>query len=886
MSPGRDGRLPLREVVLPVAVGWGLLTLLLCFRSLPVWAEAAVRFYDAAGRAAPLSLAGLASVALGHAAAGGGLVLLLLGAYGAGWPLVRLLGLRATAWPRAVLQLAAGWVVVSLGQHGLGLAGLFHPGVLISEAGVALGFGVLSALRHKPWRRLRIPATDPSFWLSVAVFAALFALARVPEVLEDARVRHFAAPEHYLFLGKINAEPQHTGWHMPLGFEMAVVLAWALGGIALAKLLNAALALTGALVVKAIADRLRPEAGWWAVLWYGAAGVVVDECWQGKNDLALAVNVAAAAWCGVEALRGSRRWWLGVAWFLGAAAGTKYTAVFFLVGLAGPLLFCRRSLLAWRALAPAIGVGLVPVGGWLLANLLFLGNPFHPFLSWLFPGLSWGPFYERGYHEYVLAVSPPETRLARDWLVGAWRVLGDPGSGSPAIAALLPLAFMRRGGLTRERGVVCLAVALGLAYAAWLPTERVARYLFPVLPMAAVVAGLVEVTGRSREATWFRAGRAVLAGAAAVLAALNAFSYLAPGGWFHLTGQVTTAELHRGRYTSWDAVRRWVNRDLPDTARVLFTGESKRLWFRPRVISDSSVTEPLFWRLTLDSRSPGEVRKRLRQKGITHHLHNFPSSEYRRLVYWAGPEWSDRQLKLYAEFTRRYVRAAHSPSLVDHLNGGFYVFEFLPRPSPRALPVMFLPFTEGRLLRSYQLLRADRVAEARVEAERVLRPVRDSLCAQFVLAALAGRAGEHAEAARLLRPGIEAGYVANGNWGFYGGAVGQMGRRDEAVKAFCGLARVDPRPESWDLLAAAYLERCQQRIGQGRMPAACRDAEQAAILRPENVLALRLAVATLRGLGRPAEAIGYAQRLLRQSPKDLDLFNLIRELEYEIKRRE
>ncbi|MFQ6112172.1 MAG: hypothetical protein ACE5LX_09140, partial [Nitrospinota bacterium] len=82
-----------------------------------------------------------------------------------------------------------------------------------------------------------------------------------------------------------------------------------------------------------------------------------------------------------------RRWLLLSGAFAGLALGTKITGVFFIVGVNLALLLTRRAslrdILIWDLAAVALGAP------YFMKNLIFLGNPFFPLLSGLFPSPHW-----------------------------------------------------------------------------------------------------------------------------------------------------------------------------------------------------------------------------------------------------------------------------------------------------------------------------------------------------------------------------------------------------------------------------------------------------------------------------------------------------------------
>jgi hypothetical protein len=597
---------------------------------------------------------------------------------------------------------------------------------------------------------------------------------------------------------------------------MVLIPALALGGISLAKLVS-----VGVLVsMLAVFARVIPTAGLWPALLFLSAGTVMDVCWQGKNDIMAALSVLVAAWCAMESMNGRRRWLLCAAWFMGQALAAKLTAGMAVAGVAaaGAGFGLCRGMRMKAGLGVAVA-SFLPLSGWFLASWLFLGNPAHPFLSGIFPDIGWNTFLNEALYVHDDALRPLEARSRWDLLAGVWRSFGDPDLGSIGLFALLPVAFFRfRGGAS----TASLKAAVIIAYVLWMPMgiERNPRYLFPLLPVVALLGGgfLVGIPGR---------GRSVLAVTVVVFALGHAtLRFLSPRGWLYIFSQVSEREFLAGRYTTWEDARTWINGNLPAAARINISGDDRQFGVERRVHGYGAVVEPLFWRLTGESRTTGEIAKRLRQRGITHHLHNAVGAVFKGLFFFPGPAWTDRQLKLFAEFVRGRFRPVYVPDRVDRVNGGYYVFEIMTVPGKSGYPVMFLPFTEGRLREAWFLTQAGRFREALASAERAAAPAPDVMQFDLALATIHSRLGDHAKAMELLRPGIEAGFVSTWdtwNLSVYAAAAVNSGRYEEGVRGFERSVRVIDDAELFPSLGRALVGRGQDREVRGNTPAALAD---------------------------------------------------------------
>src|SRR5439155_7270995 len=91
-----------------------------------------------------------------------------------------------------------------------------------------------------------------------------------------------------------------------------------------------------------------------------------------------------------------------------------------------------------RAVVRTVPLALAPLAGWWLADWLWLGNPFHPFLSGIFPELAWNPGLQAAMHENVMNFTPHGVPGHFDWLAAPFRILSGARFGSPVLAAAAP----------------------------------------------------------------------------------------------------------------------------------------------------------------------------------------------------------------------------------------------------------------------------------------------------------------------------------------------------------------------------------------------------------------------------------------------------------------
>jgi hypothetical protein len=197
--------------------------------------------------------------------------------------------------------------------------------------------------------------------------------------------------------------------------------------------------------------------------------------------------------------------------------------------------------------------------------------------------------------------------------------LGGPGYGrfggtlNPAWVLLVPVAFAA----APRHPVVAWGLGAGSVYfALWSLSSQQSRFLIPVLPLAAIAAGITL----AELAQCLRAprGRRLAEGGL----------YLGAAALLVVTAGVTARALRwRGAELRSDLrsrpvppVFRFVNERLPADARLLFVDVNRGYFCDRELIADSFFEASQVNELLLDDRSSEEILAVLRSLGITHVL--------------------------------------------------------------------------------------------------------------------------------------------------------------------------------------------------------------------------------------------------------------------------
>lgn len=751
----------------------------------------------------------------------GGLAALL----GAGRIVPGFLGCREH---RVALRLVGGLGVLAMGLHGLGLAGLWTAGMLRSVTALAAVAGLAPLVRAARRR----PGIPPALLAALAVPLALgFLLARLPDTDDDPRTYHFAAPESYLREHKIHAEPLNVNWHMPLGASMLFGAGWAWRDIEGAKLVNLAALAALMLGAAALGRTLAPGSGSapaLAALLTGCAGLGVGQAWQGKDDLVLAAHAALALWGAVTGR------WAVAAVFTGFGCAVKFTGGFMAAGViaAGGIRILGKGSGPIPPVSPLhlFFLFILPLSGWLLSSLLFVGNPVHPFLSGVFPDLGWGPESQRALHRVMAILTGAGELSAREAARGGWLAWGDGSLGHPLLLPLAITGFV----LARSPARRPLAAAVVTGFGLWLATERNPRYLFPFTSILAAFGAVAVARLRDAGGRPWRAAAGVVAVVVVINPVIVALPLLARDGVPLLAGRMSRDEFLARRFTTWDDARRWTNAHVPVRSTVVFAGEERRLWFTPRVRSGFTVHEPILWRWSHDAATADRMRIQARQAGVQAVLYNFMSAEFRSLTRFPGPIWTDRQLAVYKNFAAGWLNPVRWPDRVDRDGGGFIVYRIDASPPGRPWPVPHLPQTEGLGAEAWaRASRGDRAgaAAARRAAAAKLAGVQ---VAGLHLALAAEQAGNQDGVYRALAPVIASGFIGVNALERFGAAAVTTRRVPAGLAALSRAWRMTREDSTLAPYAYGLFQRALVHIKAGRLAKAREDLRVAQRLAPEQ----------------------------------------------------
>jgi len=542
-----------------------------------------------------------------------------------------------------VLATGVGANLLSLATLLLGLTGQLHNrAVLVGLGVVVIG---LAAWRRRAWRVAQRPAVTHATLAKVALavcvpFALVILLgAMVPPWHFDVREYHLQVPKEWYQQGRIDFMPHNIYGNMPLGAEMhalagmVVTRDWWLGAL-VGKTIIALFAPLTALALYCFGRRfLCTTAGAVAAAVYLSTPWTASVSMTGLIEGPYGFYFFAAVYASCLTLANSTLTMpgkrddseplrlAGLAGFLaGAAVSCKYPALLFLVlPLAVCLAWFPQRRFQWRPLAAFVLAVALGCGLWLAKSYVLTGNPTYPLLYSLFDGktrtgekdLQWKQAHQ----------TPPESlTLPHAW--NSFRVLTL--SSQYLHPLLIPLAVV---GLILGQGrAICRPLGWLVLYVTvmwWLLTHRVDRFLFPLLPLLAVLAGVGAVWSSARP---WRTGVLVLLVGSSVTSFIFDASRAVSDNRFlvalsdlrqDLPNLLDPPEPDAPRYTHRHDTHRYLNHTVRPGYRVLLVGEAQVFDFEVPVLYNTCFDDCVFEQL-LQGRSTEERLAAFRAHRISH----------------------------------------------------------------------------------------------------------------------------------------------------------------------------------------------------------------------------------------------------------------------------
>jgi hypothetical protein len=251
------------------------------------------------------------------------------------------------------------------------------------------------------------------------------------------------------------------------------------------------------------------------------------------------------------------------------------------------------------------------IAGWavvmapgLVKNVIDTGNPVYPLGFRVFGGRHWDADRDAKWWR-AHGPRPIETDALAAALVD---VAGRSDWQSPLYAALAPLALLRRG--SRRLALALWVYAAYLFLTWWLLTHRLDRFWIPLLPALAMLAAIGA--DAIRRTAW-----SVLLAAVLAVSILSNLAYVSTVlcGFNEWTGDYRVLRTRVPATINPPLAE--LNAVLPTESKVLLVGQATVFYLDHPLVYNTVFNHETIETLARD-RSPDQVRRALRERGITH----------------------------------------------------------------------------------------------------------------------------------------------------------------------------------------------------------------------------------------------------------------------------
>jgi hypothetical protein len=492
-------------------------------------------------------------------------------------------------------------------------------------------------------------------------------LTLTPEIGKDALIYHLAVPKFFLKHHGITFIPGNIFSNYPLHSEMLFLVGLFLQGDILARGMHFLMLLFILLGMhQFIRHRMKGHAyPALSLLIFCTLPTVYAVSHMAYNDLFVTFYATAAVFAFINWFDRPEKGWLilcGI--FTGLALAGKYTALFLpFIGLLGILWASRhhryrfggalRLLLLYGFIVAMVG------SPFYIKNWFMTGNPFYPFLYGIFGGRGWDPQQAQFYDFFVQSLGMGRTFL--DFILLPWNLsflakMGSPdfdGIVGPIFIASLPFAIgLRRPPIAlKMMGIYCL-----LMFLFWASAAQQIRYLIPIFPFLAIIAGFILTGNRSRKIVFYLLS-ILIAGSLAFngYEIVKEFRKINPARV--AIGKESRAEfLHRmlPSYGMFD----FMNRHLPADATIFLVYMKNWTYLCDRACySDSMFESYTIQKMLSQASAPAQVAATMAEQGFTHILFDI------NYIYGPLSTFAPSEQALFQAFTHEHLellKADHS----------------------------------------------------------------------------------------------------------------------------------------------------------------------------------------------------------------------------------
>ncbi|KPJ57784.1 MAG: hypothetical protein AMJ42_04375 [Deltaproteobacteria bacterium DG_8] len=535
------------------------------------------------------------------------------------------------------------------------------------------------------------------------LFANSFINALAPVTDYDSMVDHYGLPNIFIQEHRICYLPENVLSAYPLTMEMLFTLGSLLRGYEVSNLIQYGVSVLFLLSIFIFTRRYfdHQTALLTSVLLFSTP-LIVHTFSRPGADMGLALFNCLGLFSLITWFEARKdRWLISSAIFTGFALGTKYTALFFCLGLLGLMLFGRLLLgnhkqkKNFSKVCIFFLVSIAVASPWYIKNWITTGNPLFPAFYNIFGGDD---------YSYAMALRHlkdahhPEISLSsiKDFVIIPYRLFADPYLYGVPIGPFFiffwPFMLLLRKGHTIIKYLIIFVFAY---FTLWAFSFQQTRYMISAIGASAILGGFVfEELRRARErclcyfsvffiimvmtcniCIFLSRSRIALDPFPVVFGVVSKSDYLkkylsiAYGNRFYDFKALYNKQNVQNEYGDVFTVFEYANQNLKSTDKILFLGETMHAYLKKKYVCNSAFNKNILIHMLHNKISDEKILERLSSMGITHILFNV--DELKRLnIQGYSYQLSANDIKHLKEFLykRTFVEFRNGNVLLLKLN--------------------------------------------------------------------------------------------------------------------------------------------------------------------------------------------------------------------------
>jgi len=500
-----------------------------------------------------------------------------------------------------------------------------------------------------------------------------FIITLTPENFYDALVYQLSVPNLYIINHKITPMDYLMHSNFPLNINMLYTFSLLINNEILARFIHFYLTLLSALTIFAIGKRFyNLTTGLIASIIYYSIPIVLVNSWGCGNDAGLSYFFAISILAFLIWLEKNDNpaFYLS-AIFIGLTISSKYTTLtlLFVINIITFIHLIKNQIPNYEKIKKIFIYNFIAflfILPYLVKNYLFTGNPVYPFLFKILGGenlynysgesITTIPIYSLNFNFINLVKSI--------WIQSISNAEPQNFIG-PIFIIFLSFIFLLK---SVKHTVFYLLLMFVISYPLYYISTPLFRFLMPAfIPLSIFVAFYIEKLKNN----FFIISIFYINLFSNIILSLNiAYGLKLEPYLYKNSNKDEFLSITRINYPNPSyLVIKWINENLPENSKILFSGENKSFYLKRNYITYSveSNLQPLIEFIKM-AKNGDELKNILEKEKITHILINYREA-IRVNPSYKTFYWNKKDRKIFDEFWQKYIK-------LEYFKGGAYLYSF------------------------------------------------------------------------------------------------------------------------------------------------------------------------------------------------------------------